>query len=195
MSWKQDAWDVHCLFGHNIHGGNPGNHEDRCFLTMSCEGEAGELANLVKKIWRDHPAADRSIAWARSHHKIVEEMCDTYVYLTLLAICLEVDLDKEVELRLRAKREQWISEGRMPAGDVPKTDMPITRPPVDHRMLLLKLIASLTLCDHFGDISETIDTALNRMGEPIEYDDLSHLGKKLAKMGITTLYNTKLGSD
>lgn len=65
----------------------------------------------------------------------------------------------------------------------------------NYKDILLQLIASLTLSDHMGDVAGDIDGALKQAGVDIEWDDLSDLGRKLGKMGVTTLYGTKLGED
>lgn len=61
-----------------------------------------------------------------------------------------------------------------------------------HRRVLLELIGSLTLCDHMGDAADDINKALKMIGLKIEWDDLSDLGTKLGKMGVTTLWGTSL---
>lgn len=69
------------------------------------------------------------------------------------------------------------------------------------RELLLSFIASLTLCDHMGDVSDDISSVLKKMGEVelldayLNGDEFSGLAKALVKRGITTLYGTKLGAD
>lgn len=66
------------------------------------------------------------------------------------------------------------------------------------RDICLKLIASLTLADHMGDVHEDIDQALKLLGTPydrLEFEKLSDLGTVLGRLGITTLWDTKLGED
>jgi NTP pyrophosphatase (non-canonical NTP hydrolase) len=67
---------------------------DERFLALALCGEAGELANLIKKRWRDN--ADFS-------EEIKDELADIRVYLELLAKCFGIDgekLDKQVEQKL-----------------------------------------------------------------------------------------------
>ncbi len=66
---------------------------------------------------------------------------------------------------------------------------------MNHKKLLLELLASLTLCEHMGDVSNEISTVLTRLNIDLEWDDFSELGRKLADMGITTLMGTKLGES
>lgn len=65
------------------------------------------------------------------------------------------------------------------------------------RGLLLSLVASLTLCDHMGDVGDDIFTVLKKLGEPwsvTEWSGLDELREALAKHGIRTLYGTDLSS-
>jgi NTP pyrophosphatase (non-canonical NTP hydrolase) len=68
--------------------------EDERFLALALCGEAGELANLIKKRWRDG---------AYLADEIREELADIRVYLELLARCFGIEgekLDREVEKKL-----------------------------------------------------------------------------------------------
>jgi hypothetical protein len=60
------------------------------------------------------------------------------------------------------------------------------------RVVLLQLIASLTLCDHMGDVGNDVTEALKLIGLEIRWDDWPDLGRALAKMGVTTLWGTSL---
>lgn len=71
-----------------------------------------------------------------------------------------------------------------------------------HRDLLLKLIASLTLCDHMGDVSSAVGSALERMGiaygpkEDEEEDDWGvEVRRAMHKLGVTTLHGTDIGEE
>lgn len=65
----------------------------------------------------------------------------------------------------------------------------------DPKDILLQLIASLTLADHMGDVSNEIQKALEQLGETPEWDDFPELQKWLHAKGITTLYGTSIGDD
>lgn len=67
--------------------------------------------------------------------------------------------------------------------------------PPDHEAILKGLIASLTLCDHMGDVSNDVDLALRRMGVEVEWDDWDELLKALGKLGWRTLNGTSLNDD
>ena len=70
------------------------SNEDERFLTLALCGEAGELANYIKKRWRDN--ADFS-------EEIKDEIADIRVYLELLAKCFNIEgnkLDERVKQKL-----------------------------------------------------------------------------------------------
>lgn len=60
------------------------------------------------------------------------------------------------------------------------------------KKLLLQFIASLTLCDHMGDVMNDIQEVLNRISLTEEWNDFSELREILASRDITTLYGTEL---
>ena len=66
--------------------------------------------------------------------------------------------------------------------------------PVDYRQMLLQLCGSLTLCDHMGDVSNDVLEVLTRLGMPesVLNAEWEEVGKELGKLGVTTLYGTKL---
>jgi len=63
---------------------------------------------------------------------------------------------------------------------------------LDYRDILLKFVASLTLCEHMGDVADDIETVLDIIGIKLKWEDLYDLRRKLGKMGITSLYGTAL---
>jgi hypothetical protein len=65
----------------------------------------------------------------------------------------------------------------------------------DGRDVLLRLVGSLTLCDHMGDVGEAIETALRLIGLNIDWDEWTDLRRELGKMGITTLHGTSLADE
>jgi NTP pyrophosphatase (non-canonical NTP hydrolase) len=67
--------------------------QDERFLALALCGEAGELANLIKKRWRD--GVDKS-------EEIRDEIADIRVYLELLAKCFGIEGEK-LDERVKAK--------------------------------------------------------------------------------------------
>jgi NTP pyrophosphatase (non-canonical NTP hydrolase) len=66
--------------------------DDQRFLALAICGEAGELANMVKKEWRDG---------VDLREEIKEEICDIRVYLELLAKCFDMEGPKLDEAVLK----------------------------------------------------------------------------------------------
>jgi NTP pyrophosphatase (non-canonical NTP hydrolase) len=79
----------------------PGSEEDQRFLALALCGEAGELANLVKKQWR----GDTDPAFKT---KLADELGDVYAYLRLNAIAHGMDLDTILEtITLPKIKARW----------------------------------------------------------------------------------------
>ena len=96
LKWRKEAFCIHARFV--AHKWPINGSEDRRFLSLAICGETGELANMVKKIWRGDQIPLMEI------HK---ELADIRIYLELLAVAFDCDLDAmclfklaEVEKRL-----------------------------------------------------------------------------------------------
>jgi NTP pyrophosphatase (non-canonical NTP hydrolase) len=73
------------------------------FLALAICGEAGELANLVKKSWRGDEV---------DHHQIRDEIADIRIYLEHLSRHLDFDLDKACERKLEEVHERLLAKER-----------------------------------------------------------------------------------
>ncbi len=80
--------------------------------------------------------------------------------------------------------------------------MPLPKKPTtpeEWEKLVLSFIGSLTLCDHMGDVGNDVESVLEILGLDLDgdepWDELSDLGDRLGRMGITTLYGTTLRDD
>lgn len=79
------------------------SNTDERFLALALCGECGELANMIKKRWRD--GVDLSA-------EIREEIADIRIYLELLAKCFDVHgekLDEEVYRKMLKVAERFES--------------------------------------------------------------------------------------
>ena len=94
-------WNIHtAIVEKSI---KPGTDEDRRFLALALCGEAGELANLIKKEWRGS-IIDRE-DWLA---KVADEIGDVYAYLQLIACAYELDLERIMdEITLPKIQRRW----------------------------------------------------------------------------------------
>lgn len=87
------------------------SNTDERFLALALCGEAGELANMIKKRWRD--GVDLT-------PEIRDEIADIRVYLELLAKCFGIEgekLDEQVRSKLEAVVEKH--KARLQATQLP----------------------------------------------------------------------------
>jgi NTP pyrophosphatase (non-canonical NTP hydrolase) len=91
--WQQRAEGIHERFLRLAHakGTLTSDAEILYFLALAICGEAGELANLVKKSWRGDPVDSNAIQ---------DEIADIRIYLEHLARHLDIDLDRACEQKL-----------------------------------------------------------------------------------------------
>jgi NTP pyrophosphatase (non-canonical NTP hydrolase) len=91
--WQQRAKNIHERFLRlaQAKGSLTTEKEVFNFLALAICGEAGELANLVKKMWRGDNV---------DVNEIYAEMADIRIYLEHLSRYLQLDLDKACEKKL-----------------------------------------------------------------------------------------------
>jgi len=71
------------------------------FYTGLCiTGEAGELVNVIKKIWRDGDTKGLRM-------QLAEELVDVMIYICKLIIVGEIDFDKAWKRKQKILRKRW----------------------------------------------------------------------------------------
>lgn len=86
-------------------GATPYGPADGPFLTIAMVGEAGEVANEMKKWMRGDYTHEQAV------EKLKGEMADVRICLELLARHLEIDLDVEVERKTEELFQRWRNRG------------------------------------------------------------------------------------
>jgi NTP pyrophosphatase (non-canonical NTP hydrolase) len=91
--WQRRSWDIHRRFVElaRAKGSLTSGDEVINFLALAICGEAGELANLIKKRWQGDKVD-------RNHLR--DEIADIRIYLEHLAHHLEIDLDEACNAKL-----------------------------------------------------------------------------------------------
>lgn len=101
LTWQQKADIIHRVVVKNW---SAYSDEDRRFLALAMCGEAGELANLIKKDWRGDISTHNCGVW-REH--VEGELVDVRIYLELLARSYGVDLDEACERKIPELLRRW----------------------------------------------------------------------------------------
>jgi NTP pyrophosphatase (non-canonical NTP hydrolase) len=111
QKWQQRAVGIHERFLKlaQAKGSLISDSEVLSFLALAICGEAGELANLVKKLWRGDEV-DRD--------KIRDEIADIRIYLEHLSRHLDIDLDKACETKLEEVHERLVAKEQCEEADV-----------------------------------------------------------------------------
>ena len=98
-NWQERSREIHERFIKlaQAKGSLTSDAEILNFLALAICGEAGELANLVKKIWRGDEVDSEEIR---------DEIADIRIYLEHLARHLKLDLDAACERKLEVVAER-----------------------------------------------------------------------------------------
>jgi len=108
-NWQQKSEEIHERFLKlaQAKGNLTSDSEVLSFLTLAICGEAGELANLIKKLWRGDEV---------DQDQIRDEVADIRIYLEHISRHLRIDLDRaceqkldEVAERLRVKERNAVA--------------------------------------------------------------------------------------
>ncbi len=71
------------------------------FGTIALTGEAGEFANVLKKILREPQKFDEKLP------ELKQELADVFTYTLLLSITLKMDLEEEWRNKLKKNEEKF----------------------------------------------------------------------------------------
>lgn len=94
-------WELHLKVVAKADAIEPGSIEDARFFSLALCGEAGELANIIKKEWRGDFAMDERL------EDIEGELADIVFYTFLLSRCLGVDIDGAMQKKFKVIKERW----------------------------------------------------------------------------------------
>jgi NTP pyrophosphatase (non-canonical NTP hydrolase) len=111
QKWQQRAVGIHDRFLKlaQAKGSLMSDSEVLSFLALAICGEAGELANLVKKLWRGDEV-DRD--------QIRDEIADIRIYLEHISRHLDIDLDKACERKLDEVHDRLVAKEQCVEADV-----------------------------------------------------------------------------
>lgn len=85
----------------------PETSTDLGHQVLAMVGEAGEVANIVKKLQR----GDKSLKDANTRYQLMMEITDVQTYLLSIAGLLGLDLDKSVQ-HVRSENEKRFGNGK-----------------------------------------------------------------------------------
>jgi NTP pyrophosphatase (non-canonical NTP hydrolase) len=108
--WQRRSWEIHKRFVElaRAKGSLTSEEEVINFLALAICGEAGELANVIKKKWQGDEVD-------RDHLR--DEIADIRIYLEHLAHHLEIDIDQVCDAKLdvvtaRLEAKEWAAATR-----------------------------------------------------------------------------------
>jgi NTP pyrophosphatase (non-canonical NTP hydrolase) len=106
--WRNEILDIHeKAIGKRF---EPWSIEDIRFLTLALAGEAGELANRIKKQWRGD-----DLPLPHNDPNVAEELADIRIYVELLAHATGTNIDGTIFDKLPQIRDKFLQLGTKPA--------------------------------------------------------------------------------
>lgn len=75
------------------------------YLSLALAGEAGEVANCVKKIMRG------DVSYSEYKQEVIEEVVDVFIYVMKLSYQMDFDLGKKYLEKLEVNRERFKQYG------------------------------------------------------------------------------------
>jgi len=107
QTWRARSEEIHLSFVKHAQSLGRLTSEDEIvhFLALAIAGEAGELANLVKKQWQGE---------AVDHQSLREEIADISIYLEHLARHLHIDIDAACEEKLKVVADRLAQRKQAP---------------------------------------------------------------------------------
>ena len=78
------------------------------FFSNALNGEAGELANTVKKIVRDVMFRDKNLDINKYLEDIKEELADIVIYTILISHLLDIDLENAIIEKIEKNKKRFL---------------------------------------------------------------------------------------
>jgi NTP pyrophosphatase (non-canonical NTP hydrolase) len=105
LRWQQRAAEIHERFVKlaKLRGNLTTDSEVLNFLALAICGEAGELANFIKKMWRGDEVDQAQIR---------DEIADIRIYLEHISRHLKFDLDRACERKLEEVADRLTTKER-----------------------------------------------------------------------------------
>lgn len=91
-------------------GAGSGRYESLSYAALGLSGEAGEIANKVKKVFRD----DGGVLSEEKRQQIADELGDVLWYAAQVATELDIDLEDPAErnvIKLRDRKNRGVISG------------------------------------------------------------------------------------
>jgi NTP pyrophosphatase (non-canonical NTP hydrolase) len=103
--WQNRAWSNHQRYIKQAQAKGSLHSEAEIinYLTLAICGEAGELANLIKKVWRGDKIDKQEIR---------DEIADIRIYLEHLAHHLDIEIDRACESKVDIVAERIAAKER-----------------------------------------------------------------------------------